>query len=170
MPGADPKGAGLLDFSLTFDKSELFRSLIPTSSAATHQEHLSTRTRRCCTATNRKPLPASFNSRPDVRGPDRVVPPLVVDVQRKVVLVHDAHGDLLRFHRREVVASAAVAVAVAFAFAFVAACVRVRTKEEEVQREIKNKGRNDSDSDNATTQRTQSTHPSGYQGSLPHTE
>lgn len=46
--------------------------------------------------------------RPDVRGPDRVVPPLVVYVQREVALVHDAHGHLLRLHGWVVVATAAV--------------------------------------------------------------
>lgn len=43
----------------------------------------------------------------DVRGLRRLVPPLVVDLQRKVELVHDANGDLLRLHGWEVVATSA---------------------------------------------------------------
>lgn len=50
---------------------------------------------------------STCHSRSDVRGLRRVVHPLVVDVQREVPLVHDAHGNLLRLHRGEVVATAA---------------------------------------------------------------
>lgn len=96
-----------------------------------HRRNQSKPTQQCCMAGG-----AVFtclycfyvDSRPDVRGPDRVVPPLVVDVQREVALVHDADGHLLRLHGREMVASAAVRSAVRYRYGGVRGTLQVQVQ------------------------------------------